>query len=67
MLTAIRIDPIRFGPDFRADLDLQVYAKYGLPAMLDVIADLVEISGPAMLALETGRYVMWMLPGPEDQ
>jgi hypothetical protein len=62
MLSAVRVDPIRLGPDFRPDHDLRVYSDYGLSSLLDMISELVDFAEPATLQLETGRYVLWMLP-----
>jgi hypothetical protein len=61
-LTAVRIDPIRFGPDFRSDQDLHIYSEYDLLQMLDVISAIVDVSEQSVLQLRTGRYILWMLP-----
>lgn len=61
-LTAIRVDPISFGPDFRSDQNLGIYDDIGLSPLLDVISELVDISDQSVLQLKTGWYVMWMLP-----
>jgi hypothetical protein len=61
-VTAVRVDPIRFGPDFRADRSLSIYAGYELSELLDVVAELVGEAELSALQLATGRYVLWMLP-----
>jgi hypothetical protein len=66
MVTAIRVDPIRFGPDFRADRNLAIYAEHQLPTLLDMVAELVGVADPSTLRLATGQYVVWMLPAAED-
>jgi hypothetical protein len=65
-VTAIRVDPIRFGPDFRADRNLSVYAGSELSALLGAVAELVGEGEPSTVQLETGRYVLWVLPGTEE-
>jgi hypothetical protein len=65
-LTAMRIDPIRFGPDFRADLNWSIYADYQLPTLLDLVSELIGVSEPSTLGLGAGRYVLWKLPVGED-
>lgn len=62
-LTAIRVDPVRFGPDFRPDRTPKVYAAYELSALLDSLSELTEISEASSVRLGTGTYLMWMLPG----
>lgn len=64
-LTAIRVDPIRFGPDFRPDQSLSVYADYQLPGLLDIVAELVGTEEPSTLQLDDSLYVLWMLPSPD--
>lgn len=64
-LAAVRVDPIRFGADFRADLSLSVYAGYALPELLAVVAELAGEAQLSTLQLATGRYVLWMLPGTD--
>lgn len=61
-VTAVRMDPIRFGPDFRADQDSAVYTKFQLRSLIDTFADLVEASEVPTLQLRSGRYFLWMLP-----
>jgi hypothetical protein len=39
-LTAIRVDPIRSGPDFRSDKGLHIYSEYELSQTLDARATL---------------------------
>jgi hypothetical protein len=65
-VTAVRVDPIRFGPDFRADRSLSIYAGYELSDLLDMVAELVGEAVPSTVQLEMGRYVLWMLPGTEE-
>jgi hypothetical protein len=65
-VTAVRVDPIRFGPDFRADRNLSIYAGYELSGLLGAILELRGESEPSTLQLDTGRYVLWMLPGAGD-
>lgn len=66
MVTAVRVDPIRFGPDFRADQNLSIYADHRLSALLDIIAELGGLAEPSTLRLATGQYVVWMLPTADD-
>jgi hypothetical protein len=65
-VTAVRVDPIRFGPDFRADRNLSVYDGYDLSDLLGAVAELVGAWEPSTIQLETGRYVLWILPGTEE-
>jgi hypothetical protein len=65
-VTAVRVDPIRFGPDFRADRSLSIYDGYELSRLLHTVAELVGEAEPSAVQLETGRYVLWMLPGTEE-
>lgn len=65
-VTAVRVDPIRFGPDFRADRNLSIYAGYELSDLLGVVVELVGETELSTIQLETGRYVLWMLPGTEE-
>ena len=62
MLTAMRVDPIALGPDYRAEIPHSVYDDYELTPMLEAVLELLDLSEPSILQLETGRYVMWMLP-----
>jgi hypothetical protein len=66
MLTAMRVDPVRFGPDFRADKDLSIYADYQLPTLLDIVSELIDAAEPSTLHLASGQYVMWMLPASDQ-
>ena len=61
-VTAVRVDPIRRGPDYRADMSLSIYAGYELSDLLDMVAELVGATELSALQLTTGRYVLWMLP-----
>lgn len=61
-LTAIRVDLIRFGPDFRSDQDLHIYSEYDLSRTLDVISALVDVSERNFLQLKTGQNILWMVP-----
>jgi hypothetical protein len=65
-VTAVRVDPIRFGPDFRGDRNLSIYAGFDLSELLGVVAELIGEAVPSTVQLETGRYVLWMLPGTEE-
>jgi hypothetical protein len=65
-VTAVRVDPIRFGPDFRADRNLSIYADYELSDLLGVVAELVGEGEPSTVPLGTGLYVLWVLPGTEE-
>jgi hypothetical protein len=62
VVTAVRVDPIQFGPDFRPDVHVDVYREYHLPTLLDVLSELMDIDNAATLQLETGSYLIWMLP-----
>jgi hypothetical protein len=61
-LTAMRVDPIRYGPDFRDDLDRSVYAEFQLAPLLDLVSELVGVAEPSTLRLGTGEYLVWMVP-----
>ena len=39
-----------------------VYANCNLSALLDSLSDLIEVSEASTLRLQTGNYVIWMLP-----
>jgi hypothetical protein len=62
MLTAVRVDPIRLGPDYRSDIPHHVYDDYELGPMLELVLELLDLTEPSILQLETGRYVIWMIP-----
>ena len=62
-LTAMRMDPIRFGPDLRPEHGSSVYAAYSLSDMLDKLSDVMDVAEAATLQLSTGSYLLWMLPG----
>ena len=62
VVSAVRIDPIRFGADYLPDLNTNVYAEYALSAWLDAISELTAVSEMTTIPLGTGRYIMWMLP-----
>jgi hypothetical protein len=62
VVTAVRVNPIRYGPDFRPDQSTSIYANCNLSALLDSLSDLIEVSEASTLRLETGNYVIWMLP-----
>lgn len=62
MLTAVRVVPIRLGPDYRSDIPHHVYDDHELTPMLELILELLDLSEPSILQLETGRFVMWMTP-----
>jgi len=61
VVTAVRVNPIRFGPDFRPNQSRSVYAEYNLQGLLDPLWDLVEVSEASMLRLANGSYVLWMV------
>ena len=66
-VTAVRVNPVHYGPDYRADQNTRIYTGYNLSGLLDSLSDLVEIAEASTLALGTGRYLLWMLPhSPED-
>ena len=62
-VTAVRVDPIRFGPDYRMDRGAGTYSGYDLSALLDQLSELTEISEAPTLQLATGNYLLWVLPG----
>lgn len=62
MLTAVRVDPIGLGPDYRAEIPHAVYDDYELTSLLEVVLELLDLSEPSILQLGSGRYVMWMTP-----
>src|SRR5579863_7128105 len=62
VVTAVRMSPIQFGPDFRQDLNFNVYRDYPLSTLIDIMSELVDISNSSTVRLETGSYLMWMLP-----
>jgi hypothetical protein len=67
VVTAVRVNPVRYGPDFRADRDLAIYAGYELSELLDMIAELVGVAEASTVELPSGQYVMWMLPGGDER
>ena len=67
VVTAVRVDPIRFGPDFRLNQSSSVYDGYDLSGLLDSLWNLVEVAEAPTVRLASGSYVLWMLPrGPTD-
>lgn len=65
-VTAVRVDPIRFGPDFRFDRTISVYAAYGLSELLDSLSELIDVAEASALRLSTGSYRLWMLPHGDE-
>jgi hypothetical protein len=67
MLTAVRVDPIRLGPDYRPDQALSIYGNHELSGLLDMVSELIGFAAPTTLQLGSGRYVLWMLPSSEER
>jgi hypothetical protein len=65
-VTAVRVDPIRFGPDFRSDQPMSVYAAYGLSELLDNLSELIDVAEASTVRLSTGSYRLWMLPHGDE-
>jgi hypothetical protein len=62
VVTAVRVDPIQFGPDFRQDVHFSVYRDYHLSTLIDMMSELVDFDDPSTIRLETGDYLLWMVP-----
>ena len=61
-LTAVRMDPIRFGPDFLPQQNSEVYAAYDLSQLVDKLSELFDVAEASTLRLSSGSYLLWMLP-----
>ena len=67
---AIRIDPeLRRTPDFRKDLPIGLYHARAMETMLDeleylsdALADVAESTSQSVIELETGTYLLCVLP-----
>jgi hypothetical protein len=59
---AVRLNPDTMSVDYRADLDEDIYADYPLEDMLDELTFMDEIDQSVLVAMNGGRYVIWMMP-----
>ncbi len=64
-ILALRVNPSHAQVDFRADLDEAVYADYQLEVMLDELNVFDNVDRSAVVPLESGDYVIWMVPSAE--
>jgi hypothetical protein len=62
VVTALRVDPIRLGPDYRPDVAVGAYRDYHLSTIIDIVSELVGIDDASTVQLEGGQYLLWMLP-----
>jgi hypothetical protein len=63
---AIRVNPSHVQVDFRANLDEAVYADYQLGVMLEELNVFDNVDRSAVVPLESGNYVIWMVPSADD-
>lgn len=61
-LLAVRVNPNHLRVDFRPDLGKAVYADYPLELMLDELTFFDDIDRSAVVRLESGSYILWMVP-----
>jgi hypothetical protein len=66
-LLAVRVDRDTLSVDFRADVDEDCYADYDLDVMLDELEFFDDIDAAGLLVLDTGNYVVWMVPWPKTE
>jgi hypothetical protein len=66
VVTAVRVNPIRRGPDFRQDLHVGVYREYNLSTLIDVMSELADFDDPSTVRLESGSYLLWMVPAGQS-
>ena len=64
-ILAVRVNPSHAQVDFRADLDEGVYADYQLEVMLEELNVFDNVDRSAVVPLESGNYVIWMVPSAD--
>ncbi|MDE2111409.1 MAG: hypothetical protein KGJ79_09725 [Alphaproteobacteria bacterium] len=65
LVSALRMrDGMRI-PDYREDVPEKIY-ETALDNMLDDVEDLVSSMEPELLAINGGRYLLWMVPAAQN-
>lgn len=63
---AVRVDPERLRPDFRPELDEDVYSDHELQVLLDELGYFGNVTHDSLITLESGSYIMLMAPQEES-
>ncbi len=66
-ISAVRVNLRPLRVDFRADLKKYIYADHELEAMLDELNFFGSIDQSAVVPLENGTYVVWMMPAGDER
>ena len=66
IVNAVRVRPGRRSPDFRDDVRKSKYADLELSALLSDIEGLTKSISVPRIELETGTYILWMLPSADE-
>jgi hypothetical protein len=66
VVNAVRVRPGRRAPDFRDDIGRDKYADLALDALLTHIEGLTNSISVRRVELESGIYILWMLPAADD-
>ena len=61
LVTAVRINQYLTGPDYHPEVNERQYEKK-LGQAIDALDFLMEVADPALLPLEGGMYLLWMVP-----
>jgi len=62
---AIRVDPISLRPDLRTAVAGRSYAGQQIKEMFDGLSSYTELTDNAVVRLQTGAYVMLVIPAGE--
>jgi hypothetical protein len=65
-IRAVRVGQITLEVDTRGDLTEEVYEDYPLQDMLDEVSFFENIDRSVIVHLETGYYIVWMVPWGSD-
>ncbi|HEX3983128.1 MAG TPA: hypothetical protein VHX12_05485 [Acidisoma sp.] len=65
LVFALRVDLDSLEADFRSDLDESVYADLRLDVMLEELMFFADFDRTAVVPLQGGHYIFWMVPNAE--
>jgi hypothetical protein len=60
-ITAIRVNESLTAPDYRENIDDKTYGAV-IDEALEALEFLTDTIDPALLPLESGQYLLWMMP-----
>jgi hypothetical protein len=63
---AIRIDPISMSADVRGAIKVSAYGGLDITRLLDELTAFTNISDRSLVRLQTGAYVMMLLPAANN-